>query len=82
MRVAPIGIFNYSNVDSAIEDAIQSALPSHGSKPGIASAAAIAAAVSKAIAGRELAVKQDYGHSYIRRNSRRGKGDMTFPLPQ
>ena len=51
MRVAPIGIFNYSNVDSAIEDAIQSALPSHGSKPGIASAAAIAAAVSKAIAG-------------------------------
>jgi ADP-ribosylglycohydrolase len=51
MRVAPIGIYNYSSVDLAIKDAIASALPSHGSKPGVASACAIAAAVSKAVAG-------------------------------
>lgn len=51
MRVAPIGIFHYRNVDHAIKDAIASALPSHGSKPGVASACAIAAAVSKAVAG-------------------------------
>ncbi|MEC1522806.1 ADP-ribosylglycohydrolase family protein [Neobacillus niacini] len=51
MRVAPIGIFHYKNVNHAIKDAIASALPSHGSKPGVASACAIAAGVSKAVAG-------------------------------
>ncbi len=51
MRVAPIGIKYYNDIDKCIQAAAESSLPSHGSKPAVAAACAVAAAVAAGIKG-------------------------------
>ena len=51
MRVAPIGIKYYYDIDKCIESACRSSLPSHGSKPAVAAACAVAAAVAAGVKG-------------------------------
>ena len=51
MRVAPIGVKYYNDIDKCIEAACESSLPSHGSKPAVAAACAVAAAVAAGVKG-------------------------------
>lgn len=51
MRVAPVGICYWNNMEQCIKAAADSALPSHGSAPAVAAACAVAAAVAAGIHG-------------------------------
>jgi ADP-ribosylglycohydrolase len=49
MRVAPAGLINPGNIETACQDALTTCLPSHNTQIGIASACSIAAGVAEAL---------------------------------
>lgn len=51
MRVAPVGVKYFDDMEGCIKAAAQSSLPSHGSKPCVAGACAVAAAVAAGVHG-------------------------------
>ena len=51
MRVAPIGLRYWSELDACVEAAAKSSLPSHGSAPAVAAACAVAVACAAGVGG-------------------------------